>query len=239
MIDFAGFSDRKALSRLWQSVFLEDEEITEYFFDNIFGDTITPVIRVDGKIASSLFLLDCKIGEYKGKCVYCAMTDYAQRGKGYMKTLLDYSYDLCKEQGFDFLFLVPAEKSLFDYYKKCGFKDFGKRRSFVFDGTTPEIKDKINFDCELSFSNKIIEHWKNSCIHYGGHIVDFGLVFDDDSITIRNAKCEFKNIPKEYKKNGTIIQGDIDFGEDEHPAMIRTENEIFEKMCCYVGITLE
>lgn len=31
MIDFAGYSDRKALEDLWQSVFLEDSEITEYF----------------------------------------------------------------------------------------------------------------------------------------------------------------------------------------------------------------
>ena len=127
MIDFAGYSDRKALSDLWQSVFLEDEEITEYFFENIFGDTITPVIRVDGEITSALFLLDCTIGEYKGKCVYCAMTNYAHRGKGYMKTLLDYSYIFCREQGFDFIVLVPAEKSLFEYYKKCGFDYFGKR----------------------------------------------------------------------------------------------------------------
>ena len=239
MIDFAGYSDRKALCDLWQSVFLEDSEITEYFFENIFGDTITPVIRVDGEIASALFLLDCTIGDYKGKCVYCAMTNYSHRGKGYMKTLLDYSYDFCCENGFDFLFLVPAEKSLFDYYKKCGFEKFGLRRSHTFDGATPEIKEKINFDCEFKFSSDIVEYWKNSCIHYGGEVTDFGLVFDDDNVIIRNAKCEFENIPQEYKKNDIIIQGDINFGEDESPAMIRTENKDIENLCCYVGITLE
>ncbi|MBR2455302.1 MAG: GNAT family N-acetyltransferase [Clostridia bacterium] len=239
MIDFADYSDRKALEGLWQSVFLEDSEITEYFFENIFGDTITPVIRVDGEIASALFLLDCTIGDYKGKCVYCAMTNYSHRGKGYMKTLLDYSYDFCCENGFDFLFLVPAEKSLFDYYKKCGFEKFGLRRSHTFDGATPEIKEKINFDCEFKFSSDIVEYWKNSCIHYGGEVTDFGLVFDDDNVIIRNAKCEFSNIPQEYKKNDIIIQGDINFGEDEHPAMIRTENKDIENLCCYVGITLE
>ena len=239
MIDFAGYSDRKALEDLWQSVFLEDSEITEYFFENIFGDTITPVIRVDGEIASALFLLDCTIGDYKGKCVYCAMTNYSHRGKGYMKTLLDFSYNFCCENGFDFLFLVPAEKSLFDYYEKCGFKNFGLRRSHTFDGTTPEIKEKINFDCEFKFSEEIVEYWKNSCVHYGGKVENFGLVFDDDNVIIRNANCNYQNIPEEYKKVDIIIQGNIDFGEDEHPAMIRTENKDIEKLCCYVGITLE
>lgn len=239
MIDFAGYSDRKALEDLWQSVFLEDSEITEYFFENIFGDTITPVIRVDGEIASALFLLDCTIGEYKGKCVYCAMTNYSHRGKGYMKTLLQYSYDFCRDNGFDFLFLVPAEKSLFDYYEKCGFRNFGLRRSYIFDGTTPKIKEKITFDCEFSFNEEIVEYWKKSCIHYGGKVEDFGLIFDDDNVIIRNAECEFSSIPEEYKKNDIIIQGNIDFGEDEHPAMIRTENDNIKKLCCYVGITLE
>ena len=239
MIDFAGYSDRKALSDLWQSVFLEDEEITEYFFENIFGDTITPVIRVDGEIASALFLLDCTIGEYKGKCVYCAMTNYAHRGKGYMKTLLDYSYEFCKEQGFDFIVLVPAEKSLFEYYKKCGFDYFGKRRSYTFDGSSPEVKEKINFDCELNFSDDIVEYWQNACIHYGGQIKDFGFVFDDDEMIIRNANCDFDTLPQEYKTSNITIQGDIDFGVDESPAMIKTENKNLKDLCCFVGITLE
>lgn len=239
MIDFASFSDRKALSQLWQSVFLEDQEITEYFFENIFGDTITPVIRVDGEIASTLFLLDCKIGDYKGKCVYCAMTNYAHRGKGYMKTLLDYSYGLCLENGFDFLILVPAEKSLFEYYKKCGFEPFGLRRTHTFDGENPQIKDKIDFDCELKFDEVIVDYWKNSCIHYGGKATHFGLVFDDDNLIIRNAKGEFESIPEEYRQNDITIQGDIDFGEDESPAMIKTENKDIKNLCCFVGITLE
>lgn len=239
MIDFAGYSDRKSLEALWQSVFLEDEEITEYFFENIFGDTITPVIRVDGEIASALFLLDCNIGEYKGKCVYCAMTNYGHRGKGYMKTLLDYSYNFCIDNGFDFLFLVPAEKSLFEYYKKCGFENFGLRRSYTFDGATPQTREKINFDCEFSFPEIIIDHWKNACVHYGGQIENFGLVFDDDEIIIRNAKCDFDTLPQEYKNNNIKIQGDLDFGVDESPAMIKTENKNLEKLCCFVGITLE
>ena len=65
------------------------------------------------------------------------------------------------------------------------------------------------------------------------------MIFDDDNIVIRNAECEFENIPLEYKKNDIIIQGNLDFGEDEHPAMIRTKNKDIENLCCYVGITLE
>lgn len=238
MIDFATEKDINALSSLWQSVFLEDKQVTEYFFENIFADVVTPVIRIDGEIASSLFLLDCKIGYHKGKCVYCAMTKYTHRGKGYMKKLLDFSYAWCQKNGYEFLTLVPAEKSLFDYYSKCGFSHFGMRRAYTINGETPEIKEKLELENELSFDNKIYEYWEKSCIHYGGKITDFGLVFDDENIIIRNAKGNFEALPEELKIDGTIIQGNINFGEAEAPAMIKTEiKEI--KNNCYIGITLE
>ncbi len=239
MIEFATEKDINALSNLWQSVFLEDEEVTEYFFEKIFKDTVTPIIKINSEIASSLFLLDCKIGDYCGKCVYCAMTKYTHRGKGYMKKLLDFSYDWCNENGYDFLVLVPAEKSLFDYYEKCGFSPFGVRRTYTINDETPTQIGKIHFENELSFDNKICEYWQNSCVHYGGKIADFGYVFDDENVIIRNAKGGFESIPEEYKTNNTIIQGDILFGENESPAMIKTNNKNIENMCCYVGITLE
>lgn len=239
MIDFATEKDINALKALWQSVFLEDKEVTEYFFENIFANVVTPVIRIDGEIASSLFLLDCKIGEFNGKCVYCAMTKYTHRGKGYMKKLLDFSYDWCIDNGYAFLILVPAERSLFEYYAKCGFSPFGVRRTHTINGEMPEAKEMLQFENELSFDNEIYEYWKNSCIHYGGKVCDFGLVFDDENVIIRNAKGSFEDIPEEFKIDGTIIQGDITFGETEAPAMIKTAHKEIENICCYIGITLE
>ncbi len=239
MIEFASVNDKKELSSLWQMTFLEDSQVIEYFFHNVFKDVITPVIKIDGEIASSLFLLPCSIGNYKGKCVYCAMTKYSHRGKGYMRELLDFSYDYCKENDLDFLFLVPAEESLFDYYSKCGFEKFGIARTHTFDDTTPEIKEKLNYQYELVFQKSIIDFWKNSCIVYGGEITDFGLVFDDEETIIRNAKGELNSIPENYRKENVVIKGDLDFGQDYTPSMIKTENEEIRNLNCYIGITLE
>lgn len=239
MIEFASIKDKKELQSLWQITFLEDSQVIDNFFENVFSSVVTPVIKIDNEIASSLFLLDCKIGNYNGKCVYCAMTKYSERGKGYMKKLLDFSYDYCIENGFDFLFLVPAEESLFDYYKKCGFENFGIHRKHIFDGNTPAIKEKLKFDYTIEFEQPVYEYWKNSCIVYGGEICDFGLCFDDDNMIIRNAKCNYTDIPEKYKQDGNIIQGNIDFGNEYSPAMIKTENEDIKNMNCYIGITLE
>lgn len=239
MIEFADINDKKELSSLWRTTFLEDSQVINSFFDNIFQIVVTPAIKIDGKIASSLFLLPCKIGNYKGKCVYCAMTKYSHRGKGYMKDLLDFSYNYCKESGFDFLFLVPAEDSLFGYYEKCGFQRFGTSRTYTFNDTSPETKGKLVFNYELEFDKSILDYWKNSCIVYGGEVTDFGLVFDDEETVIRNAKGNYSDISEKHKKAGTVIQGNISFGEEYTPAMIKTENETIKNLNCYIGITLE
>lgn len=239
MIEFATIKDKKELSSLWQMTFLEDSQVIENFFQNVFPTVVTPVIRVDGEIASSLFLLPCKIGKYNGKCVYCAMTKYAYRGKGYMKQLLDFSYGYCKENNLDFLFLVPAEPSLFDYYAKCGFENFGTSRMHIFSENEPEEKGQIKFDCEIEFDDSVLDYWKNACVVYGGEVTDFGLVFRDEETVIRNANGNYNNIPEKYKKSGIEIKGNINFGETYTPAMIKTKNKEIKNMNCYVGITLE
>ena len=239
MIDFASIKDKKELHSLWQMTFLEDTQVIENFFENVFSSVVSPIIKVNGEIVSSLFLLDCNIGRYKGKCVYCAMTKYSERGKGYMKKLLDFSYNYCLDNGFDFLFLVPAEESLFEYYKKCGFENFGIHRKHIFNGDTPITKEKLEFDYTIEFEKSVYEYWENSCLIYGGEICDFGLCFDDDNKIIRNADCNYADIPEKYKKDGNIIQGNIDFGEEYSPAMIKTENNDIKDLCCYIGITLE
>ena len=243
MIEFARLSDKTELSRMWQNIFLEEREITELFFENIFDKAVTPVIRQNGEIVSSLFLLPCKIGEFEGKCVYCAMTLPRYRGKGYMKKLLDFSYDYCRANGFDFLILVPAEKSLFNYYEKCGFERFGVRKSCIW-GSSDNSSDKfLKTDCELLFDGKIIDYWQSACVHYGGEIIEIkdfsGMAFTDDATVIKNARGSIKGIPEKYRKSGVKIQGNIDFGETESPAMIRTENGKIKRLKCFVGITLE
>ncbi|MBQ8765652.1 MAG: GNAT family N-acetyltransferase [Clostridia bacterium] len=239
MITFADRNDKTQLEKMWQSIFLEEDTVTGNFFENIFDSTVTPVIKVDGEIVSSLFLLDCRIGDYKGKCVYCAMTKYAHRGKGYMKKLLDFSYNYCTENNFDFLFLVPAEKSLFDYYEACGFSKFGISRVHTINDTIPNQREMLKCDCQIEFDNSVAEYWAKACTVYGGEVTDFGFVFDDEEKVIRNANGKYENIPEKHKISGTIIKGNITFGEDYSPAMIKTENEKIKKIDCYIGITLE
>ena len=49
-------------------------------------------------------------------------------------------------------------------------------------------------------------------------------------MVIRNAECDFTDIPEKCKKDGNIIQGNITFGEEYSPAMIKTENKDIKEL---------
>ena len=203
MITFADINDREELTNMWCTVFDEDREVADAFFDRIFPDCFAPTVSVDGKIVSALFLLPCKLGNFSGLCVYAAMTDKTFRGNGFMRKLLDFSDKFRKNRKLDFLFLVPAKKSLFEYYGKCRFVPIGIKQTVCisdklgdFDNVTScssheyrKLRDANTAKVpRLKFSEKITEFWADTCCHYGGETVRCkeacGLIFSDGDKTV-------------------------------------------------------
>lgn len=240
MIRLALPQDMGEIKKLWQEVFDEDSAVCDSFFDTVYKDTLNPVAEVDGEIVSSLFLIPCKIGEFCGNYVYCALTRPDCRRRGYMKSLLDFSYSLTENK--DFLLLVPASEGLFKYYEKCGFSPYGVSRRYVVGKNYPESFDSF-FDCELEFNSSVADYWKKACVYYGGEALENGkisaLMFKDGDVILRNAKGKIQDFLSLRLKGGAVIEGSIDKGELKTPAMIKTENEKIKNYKCLIGITLE
>lgn len=75
-------------------------------------------LEINNKTVSMLFALPCNIDGTNATYIYAVATLKSERGKGYMKKLIDevkQEYDLC--------FLRPANKSLIEYYKSLDFKE--------------------------------------------------------------------------------------------------------------------
>lgn len=213
----------KQLSSLWQSVFDEDEYVTNLFFENVYGICQNPIIEEDGKILSSAFLVPCAVEKYKGFYVYCALTHCEHRGKGLMAKVLSKSDEILKKTGYDFLLLVPAEKSLFDYYERFGYVPFG----YGFENETPktytEITDKYSkvrsfAETELKFPECVTDYWADSVKHYGGKVIKA-----DGIVSLLNEKM--LDSKKGKKINNT--------------SMIKTDIKELLNLPCYIGITLE
>lgn len=123
MIRYAQGSDTKAIRYLWDIAFGEDIAFNDYFFENIFIPEYTLIIEEAGCILSMAQTLPYRLrGVGDITYIYGAATDPAFRGQGLMRRLLEYSFEKDKAKGAAASALIPAEKGLFDYYKKIGYE---------------------------------------------------------------------------------------------------------------------
>lgn len=125
--------DREQIISLWSAVFGDSREDIEFFLDECKNYSCLGLF-VDGALASMLFLVDCKYAEYNGQYVYAVCTAEEHRKKGYSSSLIRDA----KKQMSDFLWLIPANDGLFDFYAKHGFET--KLES------SGEFDNKIEFD---------------------------------------------------------------------------------------------
>lgn len=106
---------------LWHEAFGDSEEYVNFFIDT-HESCVCLTEDENGELHSMLFLID---GELCGKPAYylfAACTFKKHRGKGCMARLLRKAEAYAKQNGRAYIVLVPAEKWLFDYYLRFGYK---------------------------------------------------------------------------------------------------------------------
>ena len=124
-ISYPQSADKKMIADLWQESFQDSPEYVELFFNRVYQPENTLVIKRDGFIISALQMIpynakfDNKIIPVAYICGVC--THPIERGQGLMKTLISYAKLEMRQRGFLFAIVIPAEPSLFDYYRKLGF----------------------------------------------------------------------------------------------------------------------
>lgn len=110
-------NDREQIISLWSAVFGDSREDIEFFLDECKNYDCLGLF-VDDTLASMVFLVDCNYSEYNGQYVYAVCTAEEYRKKGYSSSLISEA----KKQMRDFLWLIPANDGLFDFYAKHGFE---------------------------------------------------------------------------------------------------------------------
>lgn len=108
------------LKTLWETVFGDTRQVTDAFFENAFFPDGCFYESVDGKAVSALYLLPVTLGDEKGFYLYAAATLPEHRGRGLMGRLIKEALAYAKAKA-DFVYLCPAEFSLYDYYRRFGF----------------------------------------------------------------------------------------------------------------------
>lgn len=151
MIRFAIEKDIISIISLWNEAFGDKERDIRFFLDNKFVPKNTIVCEEQNKIISMLFLLEGNMVlnavSYPSYYLYAACTAKSHRGKGIMAKLLEKAKETACERNKYFICLMPAEDSLFDFYKKFGYKSVFSRKILYIDKC--ELKD-INIEVDQS-----------------------------------------------------------------------------------------
>lgn len=120
MIGFAKENQRNGIIRLWAEAFGDSEETICRFLDNICKNNIVVYTQNDDVIGmASVLPVSCK--EEKGRYVYAVATAKSHMGQGICRKIMAFIEEFAKNMGESFLILVPADESLFDFYKKMGY----------------------------------------------------------------------------------------------------------------------
>ncbi len=119
-------NDYDSLKELWASCFDDASEVVNSFFE----ETATPeniIAAFDGnKAVGAVYIIESMLivagRTYTAYYVYGVCTHPAYRKNGVMTRCFGILENIVKTKSIDYLFLVPAEKSLFGMYEKLGFK---------------------------------------------------------------------------------------------------------------------
>ncbi len=137
---------------LWQEAFGDTSEVAREYILHILKSGEMLLYKENEAVLAMLSLLPVSCKEKKGSYVYAVATTSDRRGEGICKRLMRFAEEMALSRGEDFLILVPAEKSLFEFYKRLGYCEtvFAPRQR-SFKETSQMINDedyyKMRRDC--------------------------------------------------------------------------------------------
>lgn len=109
---------------LYDSVFCDSREYTEFFFDKVVPERTTEVLGgfENDELVSIMFirwnrLLYCGMRR-RGSFFYGVTTKEEHRGKGYCRKMIEFAINYCQENSADIIYLIPADAGI---YEKMGF----------------------------------------------------------------------------------------------------------------------
>lgn len=118
---------KKSLAELWHRVFGDSYSFIDLIFKPEYEKDILCFGELDGEKAVSAFYLIKNKLKYEGKLysgyyLYAAATLPEYRKSGFMSALIKEAQVYCRENGVDFISLVPSQESLYSYYARFGFQ---------------------------------------------------------------------------------------------------------------------
>lgn len=117
-------TQEEELKQLWHTVFEDEYEVIDTWFDCFYRPELTAVIRSAEVLAAMAYVMP--VGTLKGApcChIYAVAVNPSFRGLGLGIAVTNAAVELARRAGFSSIMLHPADAGLFDFYRRhCGFE---------------------------------------------------------------------------------------------------------------------
>ena len=110
------------------------------FTDLVFRTGYAPercLTAFDGALLAALHWFDCSLEDKKAAYIYGIAAFASCRGRGVGSALIRAALEELENRGYEAVFLVPAEPSLFGYYERFGFRAVSTIREFTLSASAP------------------------------------------------------------------------------------------------------
>jgi predicted acetyltransferase len=116
-----------ALKEMWKLCFPKDSNsFVNFYFNEVYKNDETLIYLENEKPAAALQIIPYSLKNgneiFHAGYISGAMTHPDFQRRRFMRELLLHSFDIMRKRGFDYTFLIPQEKWLFDFYGKFGYK---------------------------------------------------------------------------------------------------------------------
>lgn len=106
---------------IWEDAFGDSLSEIKGALDQLKSCSFCASLTKNDTVLSQFIGLETIFNEKKGVYVYALCTNTSYRNKGYMRRLLELSFEYGKEVGYDYFWLFPASEDLKKSYNKLGF----------------------------------------------------------------------------------------------------------------------
>lgn len=119
-------TDVPYLKEIWKACFGDDDRYIDFFFNNKYEEDKTFVLLYGTNIASMLTIIPIQMvlpdnRSYPSAMLYAIATHPKFQGKGFSTQIMDHIKQYLFNNKIDILTLVPANKSLVEFYNKRGY----------------------------------------------------------------------------------------------------------------------
>ena len=132
-----------------------DGDFTDLFFRTGYAPERC-LASFDGALLAALHWFDCSLEGQKAAYIYGIAAFESCRGLGVGSGLIRAALEELENRGYEAVFLVPAEPSLFGYYERFGFRAVSTIREFPVSASTPLPLRKLTADEYAAARKKLL-----------------------------------------------------------------------------------